>query len=152
MAEAIAPMLVGVAFFVLIGWVVYVIVDGRRRAEQIKAATDFHTRIIDRMGSAKEFSDFAASDAGRVFLDSLAPAPIGAKAQLLRSVQTGLVLFAVGLTAMVSGMAYNELSPGMTVIGALVAACGVGFLVSTVVAHRMSKAFGLLDDTGHGRR
>jgi len=156
MGEFIAPMMMCLGLFVMIGWIVYVVVDGRRRAEQIKAATDFQTRIVDRMASAKEFGDFVASDAGQRFLAALTPAAgagaSDAKSRLLRSVQSGIVLLLLGVTGMIAGLAYSELSPGMTVIGALVAACGLGFLVSTGVSFRMSKALGLLDDDQANRR
>lgn len=152
MGEFIAPVAMGLGLFIMIGWIVYVVVDGRRRAEQIKAATDFQTRILDRMGSAKDFGDFVASDAGQKFLDSLASPVSSPKLGLLRAVQSGIVLLAVGVTGVLLGSAYDEMSPGMTAIGALVAACGLGFLVSTFVSYRMSKALGLLDGDGSARR
>jgi hypothetical protein len=48
--EMFISMVMGVSFFTLIGWIVFVFVDGRRRREQLNVMTEFHTKALDKMG------------------------------------------------------------------------------------------------------
>ena len=53
------------SLFFMIGCMVYVIVDGVRRRQQTRVFTEFHSKLLERIGSAKEFGEFFGSDAGR---------------------------------------------------------------------------------------
>jgi len=44
-----------VGFFSLIAWIVFVFADGRRRREQLKVLSEFHSKILEKLGSAAEF-------------------------------------------------------------------------------------------------
>ena len=90
-------IIVPAAFF-LVGFIVYTIVEGFRRRSQTKTVTEFHGRLLDRIGSAKEFGDFFASDAGRRFMDSLSTTETGSpQLRILKSLQLGFVLLALGI-------------------------------------------------------
>src|SRR5829696_1905920 len=67
----LAPVLIVMTIFATMGWIVHVFVDGRRRRERLKVFTEFHSRLIDRMGSAKEFAEFLQTTGGQNFLDTL---------------------------------------------------------------------------------
>jgi hypothetical protein len=86
------------SLFFMVGFVVYVIVDGYRRRQQVKVVTEVHAKLLDRLGSAKEFAEFFTSDAGSRFLESLSSSEGGApQARILRSMQAGFVLLALGV-------------------------------------------------------
>ena len=53
--EAFIPMIVSVGFFTLIAWIVFVIANGRRRRAQLKVLSEFHSKILEKLGSAAEF-------------------------------------------------------------------------------------------------
>jgi hypothetical protein len=65
------------SLFFMIGYIVWVIVDGYRRRQQTRVFTEFHSKLLDRIGSAKEFAEFFSSDAGE-------PIPDGAVEQRRR--------------------------------------------------------------------
>ena len=41
------------SLFFMIGWIVFVIVDGFRRRQQTRVFTEFHGKLLDRIGSAQ---------------------------------------------------------------------------------------------------
>jgi hypothetical protein len=143
--EVIGPMMLGLGFFALVGWVVYILVEGSRRKERLRVFTDFHTKLIDRMGSAKDFGDFLQSDGGRKFLDSLSVEKSHPGERILRSVQSGFVLAAIGAGLFVAEtFARWNSDGGLRVVGVLFLMAGAGFLLSSVASWFLSRQMGLL--------
>ena len=148
----IMPMVASVGFFSLVAWIVYVIVDGRRRRDQLKVTSEFHTKILEKMGSTADFGAFLETDGGKRFMKSLAVEGPSAKTRMLGSTQTGIVCTMVGLALLILGGIFYYLRDGLWVIGGVVTACGIGFIVSTVASYRLSKSLGLLEDQEPERR
>lgn len=140
-------IIVPAAFFT-VGFIVYVIVEGFRRRSQSKMVTEFHTRLLDRIGSAKEFGDFFASDAGRRFMESLSNTETGSpQMRILKSVQLGLVLLAlgIGLFILTDQRAFSlEAADGLVVTATVTAAIGAGLVVATLITYLLSWQMGLL--------
>jgi len=140
-------IIVPAAFF-LVGFIVYTIVEGFRRRSQTKTVTEFHGRLLDRIGSAKEFGDFFASDAGRRFMDSLSTTETGSpQIRILKSLQLGFVLLAlgIGLFILTDQRTFSiEASDGLVVTATVTAAVGAGLLVSTIMTYLLSWQMGLL--------
>jgi len=143
--EAFIPMVVGLGFFSLVAWIIFVFVDGKRRREQLKITSEFHTRILDKMGSTAEFGAFLETDGGKRFMKSLTVEGPSAKTRMLGATQTGIVCTAIGVAMLILGGIFYYLRDGLWVMGGIVTACGVGFIVSTAVSYRLSKTLGLLD-------
>ena len=143
--EAFIPMVISVGFFGLIGWILFVFVDGKRRRDQLKAVSEFHNKVLEKMGSAAEFGAFLETDGGKRLLKSLTVEGPSAKTRILGSTQTGIVCTAIGLAMLILGGTFYYLRDGLWVIGGIVTACGVGFIVSTLVSYRLSKALGIFD-------
>jgi hypothetical protein len=149
--EMFIPMVVGTSFFALIGWIVFVFVDGRRRREQLKVMTEFHTRALDKMGSTADFGNFLESDGGKRFLKSLTIEGLGPKQRIIRSVERGILCLVVGLVTMLPSFSFPEMRDGLRMIGAIIAGVGIGNLISSAASYGLSKKLGLLDG-GDDRR
>ena len=145
------PMVTGVGFFALVGWIVFVFVDGRRRREQLKAMTDFHTKALDKMGSTADFGNFLETDGGRRFLKSLTIEGPGPRQHIVRCTERGILCLVIGVVVMILGWIFQDLRSGFTIIGAIITACGVGNLISCVASYALSKNLGLLSG-GEDRR
>jgi hypothetical protein len=63
---------------------------------------------------------------------------------VLGSIQKGVIILLVGLTLVGIGL-YSE--KAVTAVGALLAAVGLGFLVSAAITHHLSRRWGLIDGT-----
>src|SRR5262245_59868758 len=135
------------SLFFMFGFVVYTIAESVRRRSQARMVTEVHTRLLDRIGSAKEFADFCASDAGRRFMDSLSTTETGLpQIRLLRSVQSGLVLLALGsgLFFLTASRTFSlEATDGLVVTATVTMAIGVGLILSTLTTYILSKQMGL---------
>lgn len=143
------PMVVTTGFFVCIGYVVNVIVENRRRRESIKVFTDFYGRVIERLGSANEFTQFLQTPGGRDFIASfsLDRTSVGPRDRILRALQNGLVLMFLGLgflTANVSFVTDPEAKAVVGVVGLLSLFTGGGFLMSSRLSMRLAQTMGLL--------
>jgi len=143
--EAFIPMVVSVGLFALVAWIVFVIADGRRRREQLKVTSEFHTKILEKMGSTAEFGAFLETDGGRRFMKSLTVEGPSAKTRMLGATQTGIVCTSIGVAMLILGGIFYYLRDGLWVMGGIITACGIGFIVSTVASYRLSKTLGLLE-------
>src|SRR5215471_16839736 len=85
--------------FSTIGFVVWVLVTGWQRRQHLRVMTDFNNKLLDRMGSVKDFSDFLQTNGGAKFIDRVTAGGTRPEIRwtILRSLQTGLVLLALGV-------------------------------------------------------
>jgi hypothetical protein len=149
MESNLAPLLATLGSFAMFSWIAWVVVEGRRRRERLKLMTEFHNRLLDKIGSAREFGEFLQTEGGNRFLDSLSIERSRPTERILRSIQTGVVLSLLGLTLLL--LRWWTGGEAFTVIGALGLAIGVSFLVSSLVSYRLSKTWGLIQGGESGR-
>ena len=117
----------------------------RREAQRL----EFHMRMLDRMGSAREFGEFLSTEAGQRFLNSLAAETSHPQERVLGYVRAGVVLLFVGPVFLIfgGGSPFFEL-------GVLLFVLGIGLLVSSFVSYRLARRLGMVNGNGaqHGRR
>jgi hypothetical protein len=137
------------AMFFMVGFIVYIIVEGSRRRQQVKALTEFHAKLLDRLGSAKEFAEFFTSEAGTRFMELMSSREGGApQLRILRSLQTGLVLLAlgVGFFIMLDQREFSlEAADGLMVMATAATAVGAALVVSTGISYGLSRRMGLIE-------
>ena len=143
--NAFIPMVVSVGFFALVAWIVFVIADGRRRREQLKVTSEFNAKILEKMGSTAEFGAFLETEGGKRLLKSLTVEGPSAKTRMLGATQTGIVCTSIGVAMLILGGIFYYLRDGLWVMGGIITACGIGFIVSTLASYRLSKSLGLLE-------
>jgi hypothetical protein len=143
--EFLAPMFAILGFFALVAWIVFVFVDGKRRRDQLKVTSDFNAKILEKMGSTADFGAFLDTEGGKRFMKSLTVDGPSAKTRMLGATQTGIVCTSIGLAMLILGGLFYYLRDGLWVMGGIITACGVGFIVSTLASYRLSKTLGLLD-------
>ncbi len=144
--KELIPILLGLGAFTMVGWVVHVIVDGYRRRQRLNVFTDFHGKLMDRMGSAKELGDFLQSEGGQQFLETLTVEKDHPANRILRAVQTGLVLLCLGAGLFgANSFAQWETDGGFMVVGMLFMTAGFGFLLSATASYVLSRRLGLFN-------
>ena len=133
-------------------WLVKTAIDHRRWLRLSRIQTDVHTKLLDRLGTNDELMAYIQSPAGRRFLES-APitveqeprAALAPLSRILWSMQAGVVLSVLGIGFwVVQTRTIPEISDGFWVIGVLIAALGIGFLASAVLAYVISSRLGLV--------
>jgi hypothetical protein len=131
--------------FSTIGFIVWVAINGWQRRQHIKLLTDVNSRLLERIGSVKDFSEFLQTDGGAKFMDrvSAAGTPPDIRMTVLRTVQTGLVLLALGAGLLVLAWLLRARYPFgdsevFTITGVIALSLGVGFLLSGGASYRLA--------------
>lgn len=150
MWNSLIPMVIVGTVFGTFAFVFNAFMTARREQSRLKVMTEFHSRLLDKVGSTAEFVQFLQTDGGVKFLDSLAVGRgTGGRPsdRIVRAAQTGIVVTALGLGFLVvGGIVYDiEGRTAASAFGVLLIALGVGYMLSSFAAHRLSKQFGLLD-------
>ena len=148
--------LIPLAILALPAWTVTIIVEAVRRQRQLRLATEFHGRLLERIGSVKELAEFLSSEGGARFLDSLTIERAGRpQTRILQALQSGIVLGAlgVGLLAITWIRSFSvEARDDLMLFAAAALSVGVGLLLSAAASYVVSKRLRLLDDNekAHG--
>jgi hypothetical protein len=135
--------------FSTIGFVVWMLVNGWQRRQQIRVMTDFNSRLLERMGSVKDFSEFLQTDGGAKFMERVTAGGTRPEIRwtILRSLQTGLVLLALGAGLIVLATLYRgEDWVGFPISGIITLSLGVGFLLSSIASYTVASRLPLRHD------
>lgn len=156
--EALGVLLGGMAgLFVVTGlmsvfaWLVRAVIQHRRWLKASQVQADVHTKLMERMTTNEELLAYIQSPAGRRFLEAApvrpeadsAPtnAPIG---PIIWSMMAGIVLSTVG-----AGFRYSasfiadEAHQAFIVVGVIILALGIGFMIASLMAFVVSSRLGL---------
>lgn len=139
------------AFFATIAYVAWVWLSTSQRKQRVKLLTEFHTRLLDKLGSVKDFGEFMQTDAGSKLMADLASEPVsaGPHDRIMRAAQIGIVLVCLGggllMLSFFSPLAASQ--EGFTAIGAIALSLGIGFVLSAVASYRLAGMLGLLART-----
>ena len=144
------------ALFVMVGFIIWVVVNGWQRRLRLKLTTEFNSKLLDRIGSVKDFNEFLQTEGGAKFMDSLTIERSSTRPQdsILRASQIGIVLITLGSGLLVLDWYFSVRYAGtgdtevLTVIGVIAASLGLGFLISAGVSYRLARMLGVLDRDG----
>jgi hypothetical protein len=136
-----AAYLVPIAFVTAVGWVVYVMAQARTRREAQRA--ELHAKLLERVGSAREFGEFLGSAAGERFLQALTPEP--PRNRLVVLIRIGAFAVVFGLILLVANFWRLLGSQGddLRTFAILVLAVGVALLVAAALSHAVALRLGL---------
>ena len=146
-----AGMFLIVVTFGFIAWFIKAAIQHRRWLKASTVQADVHTKLMDRMTSNEELLAYVQSPAGRRFLESApvradleAPhvaAPVG---PIIWSMMAGIVLATVGFGFRMAGTYIGDDSQkAFVVVGLIILALGVGFILASVMAYLVSSRLGL---------
>jgi hypothetical protein len=144
------------ALFIMVGFIIWVVVNGWQRRLRLKLTTEFNSKLLDRIGSVKDFNEFLQTEGGGRFMDSLTVERGSTRPQdsILRAGQIGIVLITLGFGLLVLDWYFSVRYAGagdtevLTVIGVIAASLGLGFLISAGVSYRLAMMLGVLDRDG----
>jgi len=146
------------SFFALVGWVSKAIIEQRRWSRVSKVQNEANAKIIDRLSSNEDLLAYIQTPAGQRYLES-APLSVGAAegpasapySRILWSVQMGTVASVVGVAFLFVSARWGDatdwsadFSRMLFLVGSVVLACGVGFVLSGFASYALSRRFGLI--------
>jgi hypothetical protein len=126
------PIVSIIGSFTMIVAIVWFITRARQRTAQYRA--EVQMKMIERFGSASEFTQFLDSPAGKQFLNEPRKT---ARDRALGGIRTGIILLFIGI-----GFAFayfSERDPGWFIPAFIMIGLGVGFLISSAVSWKMAK-------------
>lgn len=135
-------------FFGMISFVIWVVVNGWQRRQHIKLIIEFNNRVLERLGSMREFSDFLHSDGGERLMRVLTSerGSTGPRDRILAAVQSGVVFVAVGLgLLLVAGRTSGDEHEVLAVISTIVLSLGIGLMLSSAASFWVAKHLGMFE-------
>jgi hypothetical protein len=141
------PMVISVAFFVMVAFIVWAGARSRQRIARMQ--TEMQTKIIERFGSAPEFVGFLQSDNGRQFMQGMGALPkVGARNSILTSVRRAVVVSFLGIGFLVICISPHYGNGGFFISGCILLGLGLGYGISAFVSVKLSRAWGLMPPAG----
>ena len=156
--QIVEPLAVASVFIVLIsvlGWIIRAIMNHRRWLRVSKLQTDMQNKLLERFTSNEEMLAFIQTSAGQRFLESASmaaesgprvlSAPVG---RMLWSIQLGIVILVAGIGLEIVSYKlsnYEDVVTGFQVMGGIIIALGIGFILSAFGAFLLSRRLGLTD-------
>jgi hypothetical protein len=138
-----AEILVPIAVFTMIGWIVWVTFSSVRRIKTARVQGEVAEALLARFDSAQAMLAYVETDAGKRFLSSLAQESGTAYGSILDCTRWGLVFLIVGGTVCWMHAA-GVVDHDAQVMGILAVALGIGLEAAAVVSYYASRALGLL--------
>ena len=141
-------ILIPLGGMVMTAWIIYTVVTGIQGWYQRRVQAQFQSKMLDKIGSVAELAQFLNTDAGTRFLSGLAGEALGPHSRILRAVQSGLVLGALGVGLFIYGW-FSPTIPGdathaINAVATILLSLGIGFLIAAAVSYRLSNQMGLL--------
>jgi TRAP-type mannitol/chloroaromatic compound transport system permease large subunit len=138
------------SLFLMIAYVFYVMANAFTRRQLLRSTTEFQGKLLDRMGTVGEFSQFLNTEGGRRFLGTMSSDSAGSVAhqRVLRAFQSGIVMVCLGIGIfMYLGEVVIERDTYESVgfVGTVSAAVGLGLLISGYVSLKLSRRLGLIN-------
>ena len=137
-----------ISFFGMISFVAWVVVNAWQRRQHVKLVTDFNNRVLERLGSMKDLSDFLHTDGGdrlmRVLIAERGSA--GPRERILVSVQAGVVFLTLGVGLFfVAWRATGDAQEGLRVMSTVVLSLGVGLMLSSAASFWVARRLGMFE-------
>jgi hypothetical protein len=130
-------VITSIGILLLFVWLFSILVNARTRREGQRL--ELHTRLLDKIGSTREFAEFLASENGQRFLEAISP-PTRPQWRLVWSLQAGIVVFAIGAAIFLTGGFFLVGGNfGWTIMG-----IGIALILATGASWRVARAFGLV--------
>jgi hypothetical protein len=144
--QNLSGMLVGIATIIAVTYVIGIIVSAFKHRASLRTQSEFHNRLLEKFGSASEFTAYLQSEAGQRFFENLTTERTTPTTKILGSIQKGAILLLLGVGLMIAGRVFDSPQANETffVLGIIGLMLGLGFLVSAAIAYRLTKAWGLL--------
>jgi len=138
-AKDAAGFLMFVAMVGLVGWVMYLFTEARRRQGRLKAQSELNGRLLDKFATAQEIVQFLQTPGGAQLLESFSGDRESPARGVLRSMHRGIILSVLSAGCLALAWHYRDYDNPLLVIGVTLLSLGVGFLISAAVTGRLAK-------------
>ncbi|MFA6957583.1 MAG: hypothetical protein WC538_17055 [Thermoanaerobaculia bacterium] len=125
-----------------------VAIGAKTKQKRWEALASVQNRMLERFGSAQEFTEFLKTPEGRSYmLVAVEKGEGGQPARILASIRWGVVMAALGIGFLALSAAVDN---DFVVPGVLMLSLGVGFLASSLISSRLARSWGMLSHESEG--
>jgi hypothetical protein len=140
-------------------WLIRILLENRRWTRLFRLQSEIHSKLIDRFASNQELLSYMETEPGKRFLEA-APIPIaferdqrlpGGLTRILGPLQIGIVMTLLGTGLLILEHKLSDRQHGLSdlagpllVFGMVALMSGLGFIISAIVAWRISERLGLM--------
>ena len=139
-------LLIPFGFFATVVLMTYFVLEFRRRREAQRA--EFHSRLLERIGSVQELTQLLGNEAGQRLLDSLSPQSAQPEHRILSAVRYGIVLLVAAVTLFVAIRrgAFPSEGEDLTIVATFGVGVGGGLLLAAAASYLLGRRMGLLKE------
>ncbi len=144
--QDLIPIIVLPSLIFAFAWIISLIIAAFRHRANLRTQAEYHNRMLEKFSSAAEFTEYLKSEAGRNFFENLGSEPATPMTRILSSIQRGIILTLLGFGFFVINnvIGTEDSRSIMLIIATVLTTVGIGFLISSVISHRLAKSWGLI--------
>jgi hypothetical protein len=136
----LVPLFVIPSFFFMIGWIVWMIVKWR----QYKYRMNVQLKMLDKVNTGTDLVQFAESEAGAKFLDSLELQSAGTRDRIISAVYKAVILVVLGIAIFLLRNTLEEAAVAFTILGTVLMAFGIGYIIAIFISYRLASKWGMV--------
>ncbi len=134
----------GLGSIIVCGFIVKVALGYAWKSKSLKARKEMQTLLVNKFSSASEMTQFLETSSGKKFVENLSQSPVSVHDKILSSVSNGIILFLLGIgVVLFGGLLPDGVQKATRFCGLIGSTIGLGFIISSFVSYRLSKAWGL---------
>jgi hypothetical protein len=153
--DVLRDLMPTLAFFGFLGalvWLIRLLLESRRWTRVFRLQSEVHAKLIDRFASNQELLHYMETEPGKRFLEA-APIPVavdhgqpmpGGIARVLGPLQIGIVLTLLGIGLLILQRTLPDIADGLQIFGMVTLMPGLGFIISALIAWRISMRLGIM--------
>lgn len=138
------PITISLGAFAMIGWLAWV--KAQRRQAELRSQAERYSRVMEKFGSASEFTAFLQTEEGRRFLQASEASKKPPYGRFLNALQVGLVLLFLGGAFFILKWQVFVERREISFPGIILVAIGAGLLLSAAISYALAKRWNLLHD------
>jgi len=133
-------------------WLIRLFLENRRWSRVFRQQSEVHSKLIDRFATNQDLLNYMETEPGKRFLEA-APIPVefehdqrmpGGITRILGPLQIGIVLTLLGAGLLILQRSLPDIAAPLLIFGMVVMMPGLGFIISALIAWRMSVRLGLM--------
>lgn len=137
------PIVTSVGFYIMI--TIIFVANIRGKSERARAQAEVQAKMVERFGTATEFIDFLRTAEGKQFMGSIEKTQErNALDRVIGGFSRASVLVFLGLGFLAMCFFEDTRFSGFIIAGFILLALGLGFVISAVVALKLSRSWGLV--------
>ncbi len=140
MAETLVPIIVVPSFFFAMSWLIWMIVQWR----QYKYRMNVQLKMLDKVSTGTELVQFAESNAGSKFLDSMELKSVGTRDRIISAVYKAVILLVLGIAVYALRGTLDEGAVAFTILGTVLMAFGIAYIIATFISYRLASKWGMI--------